>query len=189
MLDRNNEILPDDVPVIPKKAYTVHPRHRVILSQMKEGIPLRQAMATVGYSGRSLDCPKQTLNKTRSWKALMDEYVPEEVLATRHNEILNLRAQQPVKNLAGDVIELKDVPDAKHVLTALEMGYKLRGAYKEAAAPAKSQTIYNLFYKPEVRAQVKAFEEGLKQQMINEASNTRNANEDSEDYRPEIIDV
>ena len=176
---------------MPKKLNAVDPRHRVILAQIKEGVPIKQALANVGYSGQSLAKGLYTVTKTKSWQNLMDEYIPEEKLAARHNELLDLRKQRGHKDAKGNITHYVDEPDAAAVSRALEMGYKLRGAFKEPSAPPKSQNIYNLFYKPEVRAQVSAFEDNLKRAMFNEAATTHEISDgqsaplDGEVYSPD----
>lgn len=173
MLDTSDIPLHNNTPpfitVTPNKT-TVFPKHRVILAKWKQGIPLKQAMGEAGYSGGSLNNPNYTLTKTKSWNTLMEERLPEEELVKLHQELLKTRIQRPVKDSTGNTTGYVDQPDGPIVLKALDMAYKLHGSYKEPAAPPKSQNVYNLFYKPEVRAQVSAFEASLKQQMIHEAS-------------------
>jgi len=148
----------------------IFPKHRVILAKLKDGIPVAQALVEAGYSmDTAVNKGMGALTHTKSWLNLMDEYVSEEKLAMRHNELLDLRVQKPVRDpLTGKVTHYISVPDAGAVSRAIEMGYKLRGAFKEAAPAPKSQHIYNLFYKPEVRAAVKAFEDNLKTMMFND---------------------
>lgn len=193
MLDENDKMLLDDEIIIPEadplladppehvsnapfspvgisqSDTRIFPKHRVILAKIKDGVPISQAMVEAGYSPETAYRGMQVLQKTKSWMMLMDEYVSEEKLAMRHNELLDMRKQVPVHDLkTGKITHYKDVPDAANVARALEMGYKLRGAFKEPAAEPKSQTIYNLFYKPEVRAATKQFEDNLKSMMFDD---------------------
>lgn len=132
---------------------------------------ISKAMAAIGYPVSIQNAP-QTVTKTQSWRALMEEYMPQELLAKRHKELLNKRDGEFItvgrgKNRRVEFVE-RGV-DTTAVSRGLEMAYKLRGSFvSEAPVATNPVNVYNLFYKPEVRAQVSAFEETLKQAITHE---------------------
>lgn len=140
-------------------------RHRSILDHMtKNGGNMTRAMIAVGYSPATAHNPSE-ITERKSWAALMAEHLPEDRVAKRHSELLDKRAYR--KTVDGD--EVDDGPDTAAVGKALEMAYKLRGSFKEDKPVNPSNVVYNLFYKPEVRSQVQAFEASLKQTIANDS--------------------
>ncbi len=153
----------------------VNPRHRIVLDSLeKNGGTLSKAMIAAGYAPSTAHVPK-LVTGTKSWAMLMAEYLPEDKIAHRHSELLDKRAYR--KNVEGD--EVDDGPDTAAVGKALEMAYKLRGSFKDEKPVNPSAVVYNLFYKPEVRASVQAFEATLKQTIANESTGES----------PRVIDV
>lgn len=75
----------------------------------ENGGSLGEAMIAAGYSRSVADTPTK-VTSTKSWKELMDEYLPEDLLARKHRQILESGNEQVVAK-------------------GLEMGYKLRGTY------------------------------------------------------------
>lgn len=85
--------------------------------------PVSTVMREVGYSASSATKPSQ-LTSTKGWKELMDQYLPDDLIAKRHNELLNKNDEN------GN-------PDTVAVSKALDMSYKLKGSY----APEKSTAL------------------------------------------------
>lgn len=171
----------------------VKPKHVAVLDQMTQGKPITEAMIAVGYKPYVAKTPSN-ITGTKSWKMLMDEYMPEEGLQQIHHTLLNsqLFDTQSFPNTLTDQ-QIRDQIEARGytfiaieygtdrktaffskadtvvVSRMLEMAYKLRGRFGEDKAPVAPQAVYNLFYKPEIQTQLKSFEDTLKQTIINES--------------------
>lgn len=166
-IDKPKEVLPK---VRKPRKPRVLPRHRAIMSRItNKGELISKAMVALSYSEKS---PPQAIIHTKSWQMLMDEHMPEDLIALRHTELLNKRARRNIKDKDGKVIEydVDDGPDTPAVVKALELAYKLRGSFAAEKKAPDGNVIYNLFYKPEVREAMKSFEDNLKQQIANEAN-------------------
>lgn len=142
---------------------------------------MKKAMLEVGY-GPTME-PRHIM-KSKSWKELMEELMPDDLLMKRHTELLNARRTEVVRdnkyveNEDGEMEKVKGYkivdlgPDVTAVSKGLQMAYKLKGVFNkqedpEAAGPRRS-TIYNLFYKPEIRDSVKQLEKALTKQLYGE---------------------
>jgi hypothetical protein len=113
------------------------------------------------------------ITHTKSWQLLMQEYMPEEHLAKRHAELLDKREYRKVTDEQGQSVEVDNGPETAAVTKGLELAYRLRGSFQKEEALAPSTVMYNLFYKPEVREQMRVFEDGIKQSLLHEI-NKRN---------------
>ena len=109
----------------------IRPKHREVLKKMVENVGLSrtEAMKQVGYSEHYAE--NGNVAKTDSWEELMKNYIPDELLAKRHKELLNKREVFRVFNhTTGEYEkELADTPDTNAVKAGLDMGYKLKGKY------------------------------------------------------------
>lgn len=173
---------PNPESVIPKKKISnnpsgrpagrgkILPAHRVIFQHYKD-----QGFKHLGKAIRktnvySEDVAKRVniITKSKSWQALMAQYMPDELIAMRHSELLDKRDYRKVTQADGTTIEVDNGPDTAAVSKGLEMAYKLKGSFKKEEEPKPSTVMYNLFYKPEVRNKIKEFEDGIKQNIFNE---------------------
>lgn len=164
-----------------KDPVRIVPRHRRVLKNYIEGgmVSLKQAIKKEGYSDIVAETPAN-ITLSKSWSALLREYLPEDLLAQRHNELLGKREFEFVEEPDPSdpkgkrrIMVKKDIgPHVGAVSKALEMAYKLRGSYAPEVTPS-SMNIYNLFYKPEVRESMRAFEEGLKKNIIHESDTNK----------------
>lgn len=149
----------------------IKPRHRAVLNEMqKNGGKITKAMIAMSYSEKYADQKAKTLTTSKSFQALLDEHLPEDLVAERHLELLNKRSRRNVRNKQGDIIEydVDDGPDTSSVTKALEMAYRLRGAYKKDEAVTQAKVTYNLFYKPGIQESMKAFENNLIKQIYDD---------------------
>lgn len=161
----------------PQKVHIL-PAHRIIFQNYRDNNfkSLAKAVRQTGVYSEATAGNITVITKSKSWKALMDEMMPEEHLALRHSELLDKREIRVIQDENGRDIEVDNGPDTAAVSKGLELAYKLRGSFKEEAKPPASTVMYNLFYKPEIREQMKAFEDGLKKTLFNEI-NKRNLEE------------
>lgn len=151
-------------------AISILPAHRGILAHMTEGKTISEAMIAMSYSKSAANKPK-VVTETRSWQALMDEHLPQDLVAERHAELLNKRETRVEtygrgKNRRHEVVDLG--PDVSAVRGALDMAYKLRGSFKSEAPPPPQNVVYNLFYQPHIQARVRAFEDAIKDSIAHE---------------------
>jgi|TARA_R100001530_G_scaffold73266_1_gene51664 hypothetical protein len=146
--------------------------HRAIFENYKDNgfRNLGKAIRKTGVYSESLAGRVNVLTKSKSWQALMDEKMPEEHLALRHKEILDKRDTRKVVDADGKVSYEDIGPNTLAVTKGLELAYRLRGSFKEKDAPPPSTVMYNLFYKPEVRDQMKNFEEGIRKSLYDEVA-------------------
>ena len=79
----------------------------------KTGRPLGEIMREVGYAEITSLNP-ESLTTSKGWKELMDEYLPDKLLASKHQALLNKLDKE------GEI-------DANAVGKALDMAYKLKG--------------------------------------------------------------
>lgn len=151
------------------------PSHRQIFQNYKDqGFRnLGKAIRQTGVYSETVASRVNKITSTKSWQTLMQEYMPEEHLARRHSELLDKREWRKVENEDGTITEVDNGPETAAVTKGLELAYRLRGSFSKDEAPAKSTVMYNLFYKPEVREQMKAFEDGIKLSLLHEI-NKRN---------------
>lgn len=169
-----------------KNTKSILPAHRVIFQNYKDQNfrNLGKAIRQTGVYSESFAKRVNILTSTKSWQLLMQEYMPEEHLALRHSELLDKRDTEtvydeiPTKDgKIKKVARLIDVgPETNAVSKGLELAYRLRGSFSKDETPPPSTVMYNLFYKPEVREQMRVFEEGIKQSLLHEI-NKRNVAE------------
>lgn len=87
----------------------------------------QQAMIQAGYSKSYATHPHQ-LKNTKSWKELMEQFIPETLVAQKHMELLTAKK---VKRLyvKGELQAEEEEVDTQAVGKGVEMAYKLRGKY------------------------------------------------------------
>lgn len=168
------------------------PAHMAVFQHYKDqGFrSLGKAIRKTGVYSDGMANNVAKFSSSKSWQTILDLYLPEEILALRHSELLNKRDTETVyddvptkqrdkdgKVVMKKVARLVDLgPETNAVSKGLELGYRLRGAFSKDDTPATPANVYNLFYKPEIRQQVATFEAGIKQSLFNEI-NKRNIRE------------
>lgn len=153
-----------------RRAIIVKPEHRAILADVAAGRPLSEAIIAQSYAP-SVAAKPSIITSSKSWGALMEEHLPEDLVALRHNELLNKRDVTIIHRGRGKkaYVERIDLgPNVPAVKGALEMAYKLRGSFKSEAPPPPSTAIYNLFYQPHIQTRVRAFEDAIKDAIAHE---------------------
>jgi hypothetical protein len=121
---------------------------RAFKEALENGGVVSRAMKTAGYSDSVAKNPKK-LTDSIGWKELMDEYLPDKLLAKRHLALLN-----KTEGKTGQ-------PETMAVSKGLDMAYKLKGKY----APEKQDITTDgkpLVNEDELRALSDKFNEFLK---------------------------
>jgi len=103
-----------------RKKYDVKPTARqkaafIILAE--NGRNKGKALLRAGYSKGTVVAPTK-VTKSRGFQQLIEEYLPDEDLAKKHRELMNK------KDIGGGM-------DVQAVKAALDMGYKIKGHYRE----------------------------------------------------------
>lgn len=112
----------------PKSNPTI--RQKKLAKEISEnlGTPMGKAMRKVGYSKEYSESPKQ-LTSTKSWQDLMEEYIPDTLLAEKHQALLNKKEQIVVRNGNTSEVVMTDEIDTQAVKAGVDMGYKLKGRF------------------------------------------------------------
>lgn len=90
--------------------------------------PIGKLMKRAGYSDEYATNP-QKLRKTKSWQQLMEQYIPDDLLARKHKELLNKQEVVVIGKKGERETVMTGVPDANAVGKGLDMAYKLKGKY------------------------------------------------------------
>jgi hypothetical protein len=92
-------------------------RQKKVAKEIMEnnGTSISAAMRKAGYSDNYAKNP-QELTQTKSWQELMDEYLPDDLIARKHNELLNKMDKE------GEI-------DANAVKSGIDLAYKIKGKF------------------------------------------------------------
>lgn len=103
---------------------------QVFKEVVNSGSSISKAMVKAGYA---ISTSKRTekVTRTKGWHELMEEHLPDSVLAKRHRELLNKKETVNVFDGKGkgSHVELTEQPDTQAVAKALDMAYKLKDKY------------------------------------------------------------
>lgn len=92
----------------------------------KDGKSFAQAAREAGYSNAIANNP-QKVTKTQSWQTLMDQYLPQDLIARKHQELLE--AEEIVFIPRGKKILERKRPDHAARKAGIDMAHKLRGNF------------------------------------------------------------
>lgn len=112
------------------------PRIKKVFVEKLENVgkPLGQIMRENGYAENTANNPDH-VTKSKSWEMLMDEYIPESLIAETHKEAFSamrvISAVNTNKQANGATADFIDVPDWQTRMKATELGYKIRGKLTE----------------------------------------------------------
>lgn len=168
----------------------IKPKHRAIFERMKQGETITAAMIAMSYKPKTVNRPS-VITKSKSWQALMDEQLPEDVVAMRHRELLDARKYRYETRGRGKNRREVRVDDGIDpiVMRAVELAYRLRKRMDDTP-PTERPNVYNLFYQPNVQASVMQFEDTLKKTIIHElAGETTQDDEPVADASSDAIDA
>ena len=90
----------------------------------EKGMSIPDAMKAAGYAESTADNHSQSLVGSNAWKHLMEQYIPDRVLAMKHSALLEAKTD------SGNM-------DTTAVARGLDMGYKLKGHY----APLETRSL------------------------------------------------
>ena len=91
------------------------------------GRNMGEIMVKAGYSENTAKAPTK-LTKSKGWNELMEKYIPDDLLAKKHKELLTI--PKKVRTfIKGDLTNEYEELDSNAVSKGLDMGYKLKGKY------------------------------------------------------------
>lgn len=115
-------------------------QRKVFDTWVKNGMrDMRRAILSAGYSESTARVPS-VITRSATWKELMTEYYPDELLARRHLELLNQRSivvynKKQWNRKTGKFVTVKVVKDlgvnVSAVAKGLELAYKIKGVFKK----------------------------------------------------------
>lgn len=107
---------------------TPHSRRDVAIAKIGEYRGnVGKALKEAGYSDAYAKNPSQ-FTSTKAYKELIEEFLPDEMLLTRHSEIINApRIKRTF--IKGQMVEETEETDPSQV-RGLDMAYKLKGKYQ-----------------------------------------------------------
>jgi hypothetical protein len=106
---------------------------KAFLIAVENGGRISPAMREAGYSPATAENPSK-LTKTKAWQDLMEEYLPESLLAKKHKELLTVPIKR-TRKINGTAVVEEESLDVQAVSKGLDMAYKLTGKY----APEKKE--------------------------------------------------
>ncbi len=116
----------------------------------KNGGDLSKAMIAAGYAKTSAKNPGEALTSSIGWKMLMAQYLPDDLLAQRHNDLLNTPKKMTIKKY-GKVIQMTEELDSNAVAKGLDMAYKIKGFYKADNDQKAPTVIVNIERKAAIK--------------------------------------
>ena len=96
-------------------------------NMVENGGNISQAMIKAGYSKNTAKTPSKLTN-TKTFQALTQKYLPDDVLLTKHRELLEVPRKMRTY-IKGDLQTEIEELDSQAVGRGLDMAYKLKGAY------------------------------------------------------------
>ena len=107
---------------------TITPRQRVAFKHMAEnGGTIGQSMKAAGYSDTIVKTPNKVTD-TKGWQLLLKQHLNDDLLAKKHNELINKTVKVTTKT--GETIDTGEI-DVNAVRSGLDMAYKLKGRYPQ----------------------------------------------------------
>lgn len=113
-----------------KPKATTNIRARKVLNKLLEntGISISKAMREAGY-GEGYAKNPQDLTRSKTWQDLLDEYLPDDLIAEKHKALLEKKEQIAVWNGKAKEVVVTNEIDANAVKAGVDMAYKIKGRY------------------------------------------------------------
>ena len=103
-----------------------------------------KTMLEVGYAPSTAKNP-QELTESKGWKELMEEQLPDSLLAEKHNELLTVPKITRTRRIGAEYEETEETIDTQAISKGLDMAYKLKGHYapEKADLTSKGERLEN----------------------------------------------
>lgn len=86
-----------------------------------------KSMKQAGYAKTTSTNPQQ-VTRSKGWAELMEQYLPDSLLAEKHNELLTV-PKKVRTYIKGELIDEREEVDSQALKAGLDMAYKLKGNY------------------------------------------------------------
>lgn len=137
-------------------------QQKAINNAVENGGNVSRAMIDAGYSPATAKNPDK-LTKSSAWIELMEEHLPDDLLAKKHKELLT--TPKKVRTFKkGELESETEELDTHAISKGLELAYKI----KDKFAPEQkgvTQVQNNYFFSPKAAEAAKAFEESVKEEL------------------------
>jgi hypothetical protein len=102
-----------------------------VLAEMlgNDGVGMGTAMLKAGYGKGYAKNPKK-LTSTKSWQELMNEFLPDSLIAEKHKALLDKKEIIVVRNGKESETIVTDQIDTNAVKAGVDMAYKLKKRYE-----------------------------------------------------------
>lgn len=117
-----------------------------VLDKVEKGGKIAISPEMKGIYGKAYQKNPQRLTKSKGWEALMEEHLPDKLLAEKHKALLNKQEVVTKNNMTTgevDTIPTGEI-DVQGVVKGLDMAYKLKGRYKDTEQGASKTLIINI---------------------------------------------
>lgn len=118
-----------------------------VSQKVVKGMPVAISKEMRGIYKNSVANRPNKLTRSKGWQELLNEHLPDSLLAKRHRELLNKREISLIEknNETGEKIyEKLDEPDTQAVSKGLDMAYKLKGRYPKENGEGDKTLIINI---------------------------------------------
>ncbi len=132
-------------------------KQKVAFKEVLKGSTITKAMSKAGYADTTASTTGKLTN-TKGWEELMEQHLPDKLLAKKHKDLLNKTEKIVVsdgKDL-GSHIEDTGQPHSD-ATRALDLAYKLKGRYVQEERGNKT-LIINIVPETATRYEIKANE-------------------------------
>lgn len=116
-------------------------RQKKVFKEVVNGSTISSAMVKAGYS---LSTAKRTnkVTRTKGWEEMMEQHLPDSLLAKTHKEGLKAsKTQYKNNNETGEIEQVGVEPDFAVRHKYLDSAYKLKGRYMDSEKPNKTLII------------------------------------------------
>ena len=103
---------------------------RAVKNLVENGGNVSKAMREAGYSKATAKNPKK-LTERKDWQQLLEEYLPDDLLAKKHNELLEKKEtliRYNPKKKKYEAIRTEEI-DSQAVGKGLDLAYKLKNKF------------------------------------------------------------
>ena len=99
-------------------------------NKVRNGLNVRVSEEMVGIYKPSVIKKPKKLTGSKGWNELLETYLPDSLLAKKHKELLTI--PRKIRQFSkGDLMTEVEELDSQAVSKGLDMGYKLKGHYKD----------------------------------------------------------
>lgn len=111
-------------------------RNKAIANAISNGGNVKRAMIDAGYSVNTASGNAKRVTSSKEWQEYMDKFLPDGLLAEKHNELLTV--PRKIRTYKRGVLQIEtEELHVEAIKAGLEMGYKLKGRYNDEKQDTK----------------------------------------------------